>query len=79
MTFKVPSKLSKYVAAKGSICVDGTSLTVNEVSDESFTVNIIPHTQAETVSGGYKVGRSVNLEVDIIARYLERMTENRDD
>ena len=76
MTFKAPSNLSKYVAAKGSICVDGTSLTVNEVKEDLFTVNVIPHTQVETVSSAYKVGHSVNLEVDIIARYLERMTES---
>ena len=75
MTFKIPSNLSKYVAAKGSICVDGTSLTVNEANDDYFAVNLIPHTQDETVSGSYKIGDSVNLEVDIIARYLERMNE----
>ena len=75
MTFKIPSNLSKYVAVKGSICVDGTSLTVNEANDDYFAVNLIPHTQDETVSGSYKIGDSVNLEVDIIARYLERMNE----
>ena len=75
MTFKIPSNLSKYVAAKGSICVDGTSLTVNEANDDYFAVNLIPHTQEETVSGSYQIGDSVNLEVDIIARYLERMNE----
>ena len=75
MTFKIPSNLSKYVAAKGSICVDGTSLTVNEANDDYFAVNLIPHTQDETVSGSYQIGDSVNLEVDIIARYLERMNE----
>ena len=75
MTFKIPSNLSKYVAAKGSICVDGTSLTVNEAKDDYFAVNLIPHTQNETVSGSYQIGDSVNLEVDIIARYLERMNE----
>lgn len=75
MTFKIPSNLNKYVAAKGSICVDGTSLTVNEANDDYFAVNLIPHTQDETVSGSYKIGDSVNLEVDIIARYLERMNE----
>lgn len=75
MTFKIPSNLSKYVAAKGSICVDGTSLTVNEATDDYFAVNLIPHTQDETVSGSYQIGDSVNLEVDIIARYLERMNE----
>ena len=76
MTFKIPSNLSKYVAAKGSICVDGTSLTVNEANDDYFAVNLIPHTQDETVSGSYQIGDSVNLEVDIIARYLERMNED---
>lgn len=75
MTFKIPSNLSKYVAVKGSICVDGTSLTVNEANDDYFAVNLIPHTQEETVSGSYQIGDSVNLEVDIIARYLERMNE----
>ena len=75
MTFKIPSNLNKYVAAKGSICVDGTSLTVNEANDDYFAVNLIPHTQDETVSGSYQIGDSVNLEVDIIARYLERMNE----
>ena len=75
MTFKIPSNLSKYVAAKGSICVDGTSLTVNEAKDDYFAVNLIPHTQDQTVSGSYQIGDSVNLEVDIIARYLERMNE----
>ena len=75
MTFKIPSNLSKYVAAKGSICVDGTSLTVNEANDDYFAVNLIPHTQDQTVSGSYQIGDSVNLEVDIIARYLERMNE----
>ena len=75
MTFKIPSNLSKYVAVKGSICVDGTSLTVNEANDDYFAVNLIPHTQDETVSGSYQIGDNVNLEVDIIARYLERMNE----
>ena len=78
MTFKAPSALSKYVAAKGSICIDGTSLTVNEVENDLFTVNVIPHTQAETIMKNYKVGHKVNLEVDIIARYLERMREPDD-
>ena len=76
MTFKIPSNLSKYVAAKGSICVDGISLTVNEASDDYFAVNLIPHTQDETISGSYEIGNSVNLEVDITARYLERMNED---
>ena len=76
MTFKIPSNLSKYVAAKGSICVDGTSLTVNEANDNYFAVNLIPHTQDETISGSYEIGICVNLEVDLIARYLERMNDD---
>ncbi len=73
LRFGVPATLSRYIAAKGSICVDGTSLTVNEIDSNSFTVNVIPHTQQETVIGGYVVGQRVNIEVDLIARYLERM------
>jgi riboflavin synthase len=56
---------------KGSVCVDGVSLTINEVSADSFTVNIIPHTAEATIAGNYEVGTSVNIEVDLIARYLE--------
>ena len=56
--------------------MDGTSLTVNEANDDYFAVNLIPHTQGETISGSYEIGISVNLEVDIIARYLERMNED---
>ena len=65
---------TKYIAQKGSICVDGTSLTVNAVNVTVFEINIIPHTMQETLFGEYKVGSRVNLEVDIIARYLERMS-----
>ena len=75
VTFRVPSPLSRFVAAKGSICIDGISLTVNEVNGNYFSVNVIPHTQLETVVKEYKVGRSVNIEVDLIARYLERLFE----
>lgn len=75
LVFEVPEEIAKYIAAKGSICIDGTSLTVNEVSDRKFTVNVIPHTQIETIIGGYKAGQGVNLEVDLIARYLERLLE----
>lgn len=78
MFFKVPSSLCRFIAVKGSICVDGTSLTVNEVGGEEFAVNVIPHTQTETVIEDYKVGRSVNIEVDLIARYLERLFERQD-
>ena len=77
ITFTVPSPLNRFVAAKGSICIDGISLTVNEVNGNYFTVNVIPHTQLETVVKEYKVGRSVNIEVDLIARYLERIFEGR--
>lgn len=72
-TIRAPSQLAKYIAEKGSICIDGTSLTVNAVSGANFDINIIPHTVKETVIGGYQVGTQVNLEVDLIARYLERL------
>ena len=68
-----PAALAKYIAHKGSICVDGTSLTVNAVKGARFELNIIPQTMAETVFGEYRPGTQVNLEVDVIARYLERL------
>ncbi|OFA30677.1 riboflavin synthase subunit alpha [Glaciecola punicea] len=70
---KAPAELAKYIARKGSITVDGVSLTVNEVKGASFMLWLIPHTLKETVIGQYKVGTHVNLEVDVIARYLERL------
>jgi len=70
---EAPAELARYVAHKGSICIDGTSLTVNSVNGARFDLNIIPQTMAETVIGGYQVGTQVNLEVDVIARYLERL------
>jgi riboflavin synthase len=73
MRFEVPAALARYVAGKGSICIDGTSLTVNETKGATFTVNVIPHTQHETIIGDYALGQQVNLEVDVIARYLERL------
>ncbi len=73
LTFQVPIELSKYIAAKGSICIDGTSLTVNEVNGHEFSINVIPHTQVETIIGEYEINREVNLEVDLVARYLERL------
>lgn len=69
----VPGALSRYIAEKGSICVDGVSLTVNAVSEHGFDINIIPHTFENTVMRDYQVGSRVNLEVDLIARYLERL------
>ncbi|WP_299595262.1 riboflavin synthase [uncultured Microbulbifer sp.] len=70
---RAPNELAKYIAHKGSITVDGTSLTVNAVDGAEFELTIVPHTIAETVIGGYQAGTRVNLEVDLIARYLERL------
>lgn len=72
-TIKAPSALGRYIAGKGSITVDGTSLTVNAVNGDLFELNIVPHTVQETIIDHYVPGRQVHLEVDIIARYLERM------
>jgi riboflavin synthase len=63
----------RYIAEKGSICIDGVSLTVNNVGENWFEVNIIPHTMEETIIKNYKTGSEVNLEVDLIARYLESL------
>jgi len=76
----VPAKLARYIARKGSVAVDGVSLTINEVEDVTFGVNIIPHTQSVTTLGKLTVGTRVNLEVDQVARYVERLlgaTEER--
>ncbi len=70
---RAPAALARYIAHKGSICVDGVSLTVNAVEGNVFDLNIVPHTLAETTLGEYQAGRKVNLEVDLIARYLERL------
>ena len=70
---RAPPGLARYIAAKGSICVDGISLTVNRVDGAEFTLNIVPHTLVETTLGEARPGRKVNLEVDLIARYLERL------
>lgn len=70
---QAPASLARYIAEKGSVCVDGVSLTVNAVTGARFDVNIIPHTLQETTIGDYRPGRRVNLEVDLIARYLERL------
>ena len=70
---RAPAELARYIAHKGSISVDGTSLTVNAVSGDEFELNIVPHTLAHTVFGTYQPGTKVNLEVDVIARYLERL------
>ncbi|MGB5733458.1 MAG: riboflavin synthase [Thiohalocapsa sp.] len=68
-----PGELARYIAHKGSICVDGTSLTVNEIKGAVFDLNIVPHTLEATIIGDYQAGSRVNLEVDLIARYLERL------
>ncbi|KHF25330.1 riboflavin synthase [Solemya velum gill symbiont] len=70
---RAPDELARYIAHKGSITIDGTSLTVNQVNGAEFDLNIVPHTIQETNIGGYQAGTKVNLEVDIIARYLERL------
>jgi riboflavin synthase len=73
--FRVPPAISRYIAPKGSVAVDGVSLTVNEVEGDVFGVNIIPHTAAETTFGSLAVGDAVNLEIDMLARYVARLTE----
>ena len=70
---RAPRELAKYIAHKGSITVDGTSLTINKVEGAEFELNIVPHTMTHTVMGDYKMGTKVNLEVDLVARYLERL------
>jgi len=72
---QAPDDLARYIAHKGSICIDGTSLTVNAVEGARFDLNIIPQTMEETVFGTYAPGSRVNLEVDVIARYLERLLQ----
>ncbi|HEX8777520.1 MAG TPA: riboflavin synthase [Rhodanobacter sp.] len=71
--FEVPSSLARYIAAKGSVCIDGTSLTVNEVAGTRFGVNLIPHTVEHTAFHAKHAGDAVNIEVDVIARYVERL------
>jgi riboflavin synthase len=72
---KAPKELARFIAPKGSIAIDGTSLTVNEVDRSTFGVNIIPHTSKETTWGTIKAGQKVNLEIDMLARYLARLKE----
>lgn len=75
--FEVPAALRKYIATKGSICVDGVSLTVNGIDDDGFEVALIPHTVAHTAFSATRVGDAVNLEVDLVARYVERLLAER--
>ena len=73
MGFEIDAPLSRYVARKGSVTVDGTSLTVNDVLENRFFVNIVPHTLERTIMGKYEQGCRVNIEVDLVARYIERL------
>lgn len=75
--FSAPAALLRYIAKKGSICVDGVSLTVNEVDDTGFEVALVPHTVAHTAFASTKVGDAVNLEIDLVARYVERLLAGR--
>jgi len=76
-TVEVPPELAPYIASKGSVCLDGISLTVNDVQENLFGINIIPHTLTHTTLGAKKPGDQVNLEVDIFARYVARLMEFR--
>jgi riboflavin synthase len=76
MRFGCPPALARYFARKGSVAIDGVSLTINEVGAADFGVNLIPHTQTVTTLGEFTVGRKVNLEVDQVARYVERLLES---
>jgi len=73
LRIEIPVEYVRYVAKKGSVTVDGVSLTINEVSGNAFDVNIIPHTAEATIVGGYAAGTVVNIEVDLLARYVERL------
>ena len=77
-TFELPAELARYVASKGSIAIDGVSLTVNEVDDRRFGVNLIPHTVEVTTFRDRRAGDSVNIEVDLVARYVERLYGERE-
>ena len=75
LAIRAPHAISKYIARKGSICINGVSLTVNSVTQDTFTMNIIPHTLQNTMFKQLKIGNLVNIEIDQIARYVERMTQ----
>lgn len=77
-TFAVPQPLLRYIAHKGSVCVDGVSLTVNATDAEGFEVALVPHTMGHTTFGSTSVGDAVNIEVDLIARYVERLLSSRE-
>jgi riboflavin synthase len=75
--FRVPKPLARFIAEKGSVAVNGVSLTVNEVEDDMFGVNIIPHTASVTLFGSMKPGDRVNIEIDMLARYVARLAETK--
>jgi len=79
LAIEIPKDYARYVAKKGSVCVDGVSLTVNEVSGNTFELNIIPHTADVTIIDDYAAGTVVNVEVDLLARYLERLLDRDGD
>ncbi len=72
----MPEPLRRYVAKKGSVCIDGVSLTVNDVTDGRVLVTLVPHTLANTIMQHYRIGTRVNVEVDLVARYVERLLGN---
>ncbi|MBX2830903.1 MAG: riboflavin synthase [Rhodospirillales bacterium] len=73
LTFEVPEQFAKYIASKGSVTLEGVSLTVNEVDDNTFGINLIPHTQTHTTLGSKQPGDRINFEIDMLARYVARM------
>ncbi|MBT8449569.1 MAG: riboflavin synthase, partial [Gammaproteobacteria bacterium] len=75
---RVPKELARYIAPKGSITINGVSLTVNSVNDDQFDVNIVPHTLQCTTMNDLEVGTAVNLEIDLLARYLEKLLTSSD-
>ncbi len=79
LRIELAEEYSRYLAKKGAVCVDGVSLTINEVSARAFEVNIIPHTAEETIIGDYAVGTAVNIEVDLVARYIDRLLTGASD
>jgi riboflavin synthase len=79
LTIEIPKEYARYVAKKGSVCIDGVSLTVNEVAGNTFDLNIIPHTSEVTIIDDYAAGTVVNVEVDLLARYLERLLDKDGD
>jgi len=77
LRFAAPAELARYLAAKGSVCIDGVSLTLNAVAGAEFEINIIPHTLERTIIGAYRRGMRVNIEVDLVARYIESLLAAR--